>query len=150
MMEKLNKIIVLGILPILLISSQSAWGHTLSDQFCENLGGLQFDEVKNVCVADLSIVCMSDGFHADLIGGGFRNIGIDQFGNTCTEEHPTLSTGVPVVPPSFFEDLFDFYLGCLNSCGREGVAILIGLTLIVLAIPVVIIFLIVKRLRRRK
>ncbi len=117
-MEKLNKIIVLGILPVLLISSQSALGHTLNDQICEDIG-LLLDSMNNICVADFSIVCLVD-FHGDSIGGGFVNIGTDQFGNECREVHPSDPDLVPPlgIPPSFLQELLPFI--------AIGILILVG------------------------
>ena len=133
-MEKLNKIIVLVILPILLISSQSAFAHTVTNQECEDLG-LFLDEMSDACVADLNIVCVTS-LHEDLIGGGFRNVGTDQFGNSCTELHP--STGdFPTPDPlvnlliEIFEMIFPFLL------------------LFVVVIVIVIVLVIVIRRRRK-
>lgn len=108
------------ILPFLLIS-QSAFGHTLTNQICEDVD-LLLDSMNNICVADLSIVCLVD-FHGDSIGGGFVNIGTDQFGNECREVHPSDPDLVPPlgIPPSFLQELLPFI--------AIGILILVGLVI---------------------
>jgi len=116
---------------IFIFPIQSSFGHAVvSSEECKNLGlVLQ----NNVCVSDLNIICITE-LHADLIGGGFRNTGTDQFGNSCTELHP--STGDSFFPrspaTSFLEELLPF--------------IIIGL-LIIAGIVIGIIF-VIRRLRK--
>jgi len=126
-------IAIFMILPILLISSQSAFAHIVTSQECEDLG-LFLDEMSDACVADLSIVCVTS-LHEDLIGGGFRNVGTDQFGNSCTELHP--STGdFPSQDP-------------LISLLIEIFQIILPFLLLFVVVIVVIIIIIVIRRRRK-
>lgn len=99
------------ILPFLLISQNNAFGHTLTGEDCGNIG-LQLDQMNDVCVSDLSIVCVIS-IHGDSIGGGFTNAGTDQFGNSCEEVHPS-TDGFPLSPRnpliSFLFEIFEIIL----------------------------------------
>jgi len=100
-------ILVVFLVFVVLLFPIPAFGHTLNDQICEDVG-LLLDKVNNVCVADLSIVCVTT-LHGDSFRGGFTNVGTDQFGNSCREVHPDDLDLFPLpVPPSFLEELLPF------------------------------------------
>ncbi len=150
-MEKMTKIVAFAILPILLISilPNTAFGHELNPSDCTDIGLVLEGggTIGGICVESFDIVCMTT-LHADLIGGGFSNIGTDQFGNECREVHPSDPALAGVFDP-VTKTFIDLYFDCLSSCRIEGVALLIGITLIVVAIPVIIIFLVIRRIRRK-
>lgn len=150
-MEKMTKIVAFAIIPILLISilPNNAFGHQLNSSDCTDIGLVlrTGGTIGGLCVINLETVCSVD-FHGDSIGGGFVNIGTDQFGNDCREVHPSDPDLAGVFDP-VTKTFIDLYFDCLNSCAREGVALLIGITLIIVAFPVIIIFLIIRRIRRK-
>jgi len=124
-------IIALLAMFLILLFPDFAFGHTLNDQICEDIG-LLLDSMNNVCVSDLSIVCVVT-VHGDSFRGGFTNVGTDQFGNSCQEVHPDDLDLFPISATSPMIDL----LGIM----------IIALTLIVVSI---LVFIVGRRIMRRR
>jgi len=124
-------ILVVFLVFLVLLFPNVAFAHTLNNQICEDVG-LLLDSMNNVCVADLSIVCLITT-HGDSFRGGFTNIGTDQFGNTCREVHPDDLDLFPISPTSPIIDLL-------------GVMIL-ALTLIVVSI---LVFIVARKVMRKR
>jgi len=130
------------ILSIFIFPIQDSFGHTLIASDCQNLG-LVLDSDFNVCVESLETTCMIS-LHGDSIGGGFANIGTDQFGNQCREVHPS----DPSLPDPFAPEPFDFFK-FFSGISSEGQMIVVGFFVGVGIVIGLIIFFIARRLRRK-
>lgn len=142
--------ILLLVISLILISGvkyyEIAYGHVLNPSDCTSIGlvldsgasSFSGGSIGGICVESLDTVCVTT-MHSDLIGGGFRNTGSDQFGNFCKEVHPSSSDFPAPVAPVF--DFFQFF----NSIGNEGQMIIIGIILVPVVIIGLIIFVIMRR-----
>lgn len=131
---------------ILIFPIQSSFGHVLNPSDCTSIGlildsgasSFSGGSIGGICVESFDTVCQTS-LHGDLIGGGFSNVGTDQFGNSCREVHPSSTDFPEPIAPVF--DFFQFF----NSIGNIGQMIIIGIILVPVVIIGLIIFFVIRR-----